>query len=939
MKLRKAIFITVLSAVVMAISAVFTSPANAQVRFVSDTLVNVGNTSVKRILPKPQSGSSYNDAHYTDIDFRQNQADLDLSYMNNRKALSQFNDLIDSLGTETIVEIEIIAQASPDGIVSRNIWLAQNRADVMLDYLKKNFPRLKSKFTVNTVNESWDNLAQYVSQDPNLTQEEKKRILDIIESTSLSLGEKKAQIKKVGTNPKVGDIYNDYLFKYYYPAIKNTGIYVLNNNATSHFIDNKQQSVTYISPTDDRIRIVPDKLIDVGNTKVRRILPKPESDGLYNYADYTDIIFRKNKADLDLGYMNNRRALSHFKNLIDSLGAENIVEIEIIAQASPEGIVSRNVWLAKHRADVMLDYLKKNFPNLNAKFTIHTVNEAWENLAQYVAQDPNLTQEEKKRILDIIESPTLTLGNKKAQIKKVGTSPIVGDIYYDYLFKYYYPAIKNTGIYVLHNNAALGTKETPADSSQESKQTSTDLIGNNQQYVTYLRPTDQQIRIVSDQLINVGNTMVKRILPIPESDSLYIDADYTDIDFRKNNADLELGYMNNRKALSHFDDLIDSLGAENIVEIEIIAQASPEGIVSRNIWLAQHRADVMLDYLKKNYPSLNAKFTVHTVNESWDNLAQYVIHDPNLSQEEKERILDIIESPTLTLGEKKAQIKKVGRNSKVGDIYYDYLFKYYYPAIRNTGIYVLHNYVAPVIPDMEMLPISVVEEGETTTPDIIISDVEQPEPIVITPPEIIRKRPIIAVKTNLPYDAYFRKDLGWAPIYNVEAEWYLTENGRWTLLGEYEFPWHMAKDNHECFQIMNLQLEARRYFKKDSRHSGHYLSAYLGANLFDICFDGYSGHGYQGEGMGGGLGYGYVLPLGKKPDTRWKLEFLIKGGVYMTLYDPYDAGNPFSGKYYYEWYDAPDLFMRRNMVFRWLGPTGVGINLSYDLIRKKVKDK
>ena len=140
-------------------SAVFTCPANAQVRFVSDTLVNVGNTSVKRILPKPESGSSYNDAHYTDIDFRQNQADLDLGYMNNRKALSQFKDLIDSLGAENIVEIEIIAQASPDGIVSRNIWLAQNRADVMLDYLKKNFPGLKSKFTVNTVNESWDNLA------------------------------------------------------------------------------------------------------------------------------------------------------------------------------------------------------------------------------------------------------------------------------------------------------------------------------------------------------------------------------------------------------------------------------------------------------------------------------------------------------------------------------------------------------------------------------------------------------------------------------------------------------------------------------------------------------------------------------------------------------------------------------------------------------------
>lgn len=694
-------------------------------------------------------------------------------------------------------------------------------------------------------------------------------------------------------------------------------------------------SAIFTCPANAQIRFVSDQLVNVGNTSVNRILPKPESDRIYDNADYTDIVFRKNNADLDLSYMDNHKALSHFKNLIDSLGAGNIVEIEIVAQASPDGIVSRNVWLAQHRADVMLDYLKKNFPSLNAKFTVHTVNESWDNLAQYVNQDPNLTPDEKKRILDIIESPNLTLGDKKAQIKKVGTNTLVGDIYNDYLLKYYYPAIKNTGIYVLHNNTAPVAVEPSGISPQESKTSSPDSIDKNidnkTQSVAYIRPTNEQIRIVSDKLIDVGNTFVNRILPIPESDSSYIDADYTDIVFRKNKADLDLGYMNNRKALSHFKDLIDSLGIENIVEIEIVAQASPEGIVSRNVWLAQHRADVMLDYLKNNYPDLNAKLTVHTVNESWDNLAQYVIHDPNLTDEEKERILDIIESPNLTLGDKKALIKKVGRNSKVGDIYYDYLFKYYYPAIRNTGIYVLHNYVAPIL---EVPPISLSEEFKPSAPDSINFNIAQPAPA-----SPIRKRPILAVKTNLPYYGFFTKDLGWAPIYNIELEWYPTENGRWTWLGEYEFPWHVVPDRHQYFQILNLQLEGRRYFKKATNHSGWYMSGYLGVNLFDICFDRYAGHGYQGEGFGGGLGAGYVLPLGKDPNTRWKLEFLAKAGMYMTLYDPYDAGNPFSGKYYYEWYDAPELFMRRNMIFRWLGPTGVGVSLSYDLIRKKVKNK
>lgn len=458
---------------------------------------------------------------------------------------------------------------------------------------------------------------------------------------------------------------------------------------------------------------------------------------------------------------------------------------------------------------------------------------------------------------------------------------------------------------------------------------------------TMMSPVHAQIRSISDNLLKVGDSTVKRIMPIPESDSTYADADYTEIHFRQNKADLDTTYMDNQRSLRHLSRVMDSLGLENIAAVEIIAQSSPDGGLARNEWLTEHRSQVILEYMQLHFPELNDRISLNTVTESWENLSMYVAQDPNLTEANRKKILDIVDSETMSVATKKTRLKNnLGRQAKIGDLY-AYLLKYYYPVIRNTGIYILHNVEPATAFNMPPM-IPHVEESKPVLPDTIGPAPDKPEPHVFeepdsTPPE--RKRPVVAVKTNIPYLGYFRKDLGWAPIYNVEAEWYLTENGRWTLLGEYEFPWHTAKDNHECFQIMNLQLEARRYFKKDSRHSGHYLSAYVGANLFDICFDGYSGHGYQGEGLGGGLGYGYVLPLGKKPDTRWKLEFFIKGGVYMTLYDPYDAGNPFSGKYYYEWYDAPNLFMRRNMIFRWLGPTGVGINLSYDLIRKKVKDK
>lgn len=458
---------------------------------------------------------------------------------------------------------------------------------------------------------------------------------------------------------------------------------------------------------------------------------------------------------------------------------------------------------------------------------------------------------------------------------------------------------------------------------------------------TMTRPAYAQSRSMGSNLLKVGDSTVKRIMPVPESDSTYADADYTEVHFRQNKADLDLDYMDNGKSLQHLHRVFDSLGIENVAAVEIIAQSSPDGGLARNEWLTEHRSQVILEYMNLHFPELSDRISLNTVTESWENLSMYVAQDPNLTEKNRTKILDIIDSPTMNVATKKSRLKNnLGSQSKLGNIY-SYLLKYYYPVIRNTGIYVLHT-VEPVTA-FNMPPlVPYVEETSPVLPDTIGPAPAQSEPHVFeepdsTPPE--RKRPVLAVKTNLPYYGFFRKDLGWAPIYNVEAEWYPTENGRWTLLGEYEFPWHMAKDNHECFEILNLQLEARRYFKKASNHSGHYLSAYAGVNLFDICFDGYSGHGFQGEGFGGGLGYGYVLPLGKKPDTRWKLEFFIKGGVYVTLYDPYDAGNPFQGKYYYEWYDAPNLFIRRNMIFRWLGPTGAGITLSYDLIRKKVKNK
>jgi hypothetical protein len=152
-------------------------------------------------------------------------------------------------------------------------------------------------------------------------------------------------------------------------------------------------------------------------------------------------------------------------------------------------------------------------------------------------------------------------------------------------------------------------------------------------------------------------------------------------------------------------------------------------------------------------------------------------------------------------------------------------------------------------------------------------------------------------------------------------------------VANYTFPWWSKDLSHRYLQLLDGELQVRRYFDKKADHAGHYLSAYVHGGYYDFSFN--AERAWQGEGAGFGLGYGYVWRPWK--DKRWKLEAFIRLGYYHSLYDPYHASDPYNGKYYYDWDGAVEDFERRNYRFRWLGPTGLGITLSYDLLQRKLK--
>jgi hypothetical protein len=223
-------------------------------------------------------------------------------------------------------------------------------------------------------------------------------------------------------------------------------------------------------------------------------------------------------------------------------------------------------------------------------------------------------------------------------------------------------------------------------------------------------------------------------------------------------------------------------------------------------------------------------------------------------------------------------------------------------------------------------------------------------------PDTLWRRATLAVKTNLLfYGVYMPGYDRWCPMPNVAVEYY-PRKGHFTFGASFDCPWWRDYDAHKYFQVRQYQVESRFYLRgahepsKPSKpympskphepYTGFYVQAYANAGLFGICFD--ADRGWVGEGIGGGLGLGYVLPLTRS--GHWKLEFNLQAGYFRCKYDPYQYENPVDPSYhddlyYYKWTLSPSLFKKRQYRWNWIGPTRIGITLSYDLLYKRIQKK
>ena len=394
------------------------------------------------------------------------------------------------------------------------------------------------------------------------------------------------------------------------------------------------------------------------------------------------------------------------------------------------------------------------------------------------------------------------------------------------------------------------------------------------------------------------------------------------------------------------EKVLPQLNRDSLQLIRILFRgaASPEGPYRWNKFLGEHRAQALYDYVKSQMSAVNVDSSTVTLSETEDYPLLCVMMkragDPDY---------DFVKAlcDEHLHSHQYGQLKQRLRSAQNGRLWRR-LLTTYYPQLRAARLVLIVRQM-PSLPPVIEVPVDVTE------PDTMVT--LPPEEVIggeVTEPVLLPRRELLSVKSNLLlWGTYMPGYDRWCPIPNIAIEYYPLK-GHFTFGASFDMPWWQDYDAHKYFQIRNYQVEARYYVNganesygengTDGRYrkayTGFYLQGYAHGGVFGICFD--ENRGWVGEGAGAGVGAGLVMPITKT--GRWRLEMGVQLGFFRCKYDPYQFENPVNpayrdGLYYYKWTQKPEFFKKRQYRWNWLGPTRIGITLTYDLLYRRIQSR
>ena len=383
-----------------------------------------------------------------------------------------------------------------------------------------------------------------------------------------------------------------------------------------------------------------------------------------------------------------------------------------------------------------------------------------------------------------------------------------------------------------------------------------------------------------------------------------------------------------------------------LLRMYIRGAASPEGSYENNKLLGSKRVESLVNFVKSRvaFPVKDESFNLDVEYEDYRSLAILLsrAHDKD-AQYVKDLCGKYLPENRI------ADLKTELRAAQDGRLW-QRLLKTYFPKLRVVRLILFFRKAQPVAAKPGAGSLDLSKEPVVEEKPVVVEPVVEPVESVEPQQQILPRREFLSVKTNLLFDvAYVPGYDRWCPIPNVAIEYY-PKKGHFTFGASFDCPWWQDYDAHKYFQVRNYQVETRYYLRRGdlatnppgegAAFRGLYLQGYGNIGLFGVCFD--ADRGCVGEGAGAGVGIGYVTQLSK--NGHWRLEFGLQAGFFRCKYDPYQYENPVDPSYrdhlyYYKWTLDPELFKKRQYRYTWLGPTRIGVTLTYDLLYRRITKK
>ena len=374
--------------------------------------------------------------------------------------------------------------------------------------------------------------------------------------------------------------------------------------------------------------------------------------------------------------------------------------------------------------------------------------------------------------------------------------------------------------------------------------------------------------------------------------------------FRFDRSLLEKDYLTNSESLNVLRTIMTNeeilSGMDSIV---VKASASPEGHPFRNQQLSDERAAAVKSYLMWQYPYLDRdKIRTYSLGENWDELKQMVEADANMPY--RDEILRIIGSD-LNFWSKDEKIRQVGNGAA-----FNYMVENMFRFLRSgaTCIVFYQKFQINEAPEIE------IKDSIMVDPVIEVLQIDsiKVKPVSSEPGWQFR-RPL-ALKTNLLFDL--------VSALNVEIE--IPLGRRFSIAGEWIFPWWLWERKQNSFEVLSGTLEGRYWIKPNyakqasvlNTHNpltGWFVGLYSSMGKYDLEWE---KKGYQGEVyISGGLTLGYSKPLSR----NLNMEFSLSAGYMQSDYRYYMARQDA----FEDWH----LIKQYPGTFRWIGPTKAKVSL------------